>query len=236
MRDSYGHEEAGRWRYPCGQGLPHELQGKESGSNPLLFQSRYLTIQGYEDRYGEYCLGIPNLEVREGLLGGLLSECTSGASTQGGTGVSDLRRCLGEGDTDGVRDILDALFASTPYASGKAGRDPFEHYFQAILCDIFLLLSIQVTVETHVAHGRMDVCIECRRHVYVMELKRDGTAAEALAQVEDRGYDKRYVSDPRRLHRVGCSFDSATLLLADWAVAWQGFHRDPVRGLAMASD
>ena len=185
---------------------------------PLLFQAGYLTIRGYDDRYDEYSLGIPNLEVKDGLLSGLLSEYTGGASTLDGTRVGDLRRCLEEGDTDGVHDILSALFASIPYASGKVCQDPFEHYFQAILCVTFLLLGIYVSVETHVAHGRVDVTVECRHHVYVMELKRDGSASEALAQIEDRGYAQRYAGDPRRLHRVGCSFDSSTRLLADWAV------------------
>lgn len=99
--------------------------------------------------------------------------------------MGDLRRCLEEGDTDGVHDILSALFASIPYASGKVCQDPFEHYFQAILYVTFLLLGIYVSVETHVAHGRVDVTVECRHHVYVMELKRDGSASEALAQIED---------------------------------------------------
>jgi hypothetical protein len=183
---------------------------------PLLFQTGYLTIKGYDDHYGEYALGIPNREVREGLFEGLLSEYTGGASTSSGTGISDLRRRLDAGDADGVRDILGSLFAHIPYTTAVDEQDPFENYFQAVLYATFLLLGIHVAVETRVAHGRVDVIVECRRHVWVMELKRDGTAAEALAQIEERRYALRYAADRRALHRVGCSFDTKTRLLAEW--------------------
>jgi hypothetical protein len=183
---------------------------------PLLFKTGYLTIRGYDEDYGEYALGIPNREVREGLLEGLLCEYTGGASALSGTRVGDLRRRLDAGDADGVRDILAALFAGIPYTTAADGRDPFENHFQAVLYVTFLLLGLYVAVETRVAHGRVDVIVECRRHVWVMELKRDGTAADALAQIEDQGYALRYAADPRVLHRVGCSFDTKTRLLAEW--------------------
>ena len=62
----------------------------------------------------------------------------------------------------------------------------------------------------------MDCVVEAAEHVYVMEFKRDGTAAEALAQIEERGYAAPYAADKRTLHLVGCAFDSATRRLSDW--------------------
>ena len=115
--------------------------------------------------------------------------------------------------TDGMRDVLSALFASIPYTRGD---DPFEAYFQAVIYLVFTLLGRFCACEMHAAEGRVDVIVAAERFVYVMELKRDGTAAEALAQVEERGYAAPFAADPRTLFRVGAAFDSEKRLLADW--------------------
>ena len=84
---------------------------------------------------------------------------------------------------------------------------------------VFELLRRYVRCEVRQARGRADVVIEARAHVYVMELKRDGTAEEVLAQIEEHGYAAPFSADPRRVHLVGCAFDSRTRLLSDWQVA-----------------
>jgi hypothetical protein len=180
---------------------------------PLLFQTGYLTIASFDSTFGEYALAVPNGEVEWGLVESLLPAWAPGYSEARGTDVFTLRRLVEAGNTDGIRRVVEALFASIPYTRES---DPFENYFQAVLYVTFLLLGLYVAVETHVAHGRVDVIVECRRHVWLMELKRDGTAAEALAQIEERGYALRYAADRRALHRVGCSFDTKTRLLAEW--------------------
>ena len=124
-----------------------------------------------------------------------------------------LRRLVESGDGDGIRDVLAALFASIPYTRAD---DPFENYFQAVIWLVFSLLGRYVSCEVRQARGRADVTIEGRAHVWVMELKRDGTAAEALAQIEERGYAAPFAADPKQVHLVGAAFDSRTRLLADW--------------------
>ena len=183
---------------------------------PLLFQAGYLTIRGWDEGSEAYRLGIPNVEVKRGLFASLLADCTGGASLSGSTSVTALKRHAEAGDADGMRDVLRALFAHIPYTSARDGQDPFENYFMAVIYITFLLLGTYVTCETHVATGRADVIVECTAHVWVMELKRDGTAAEALAQIEEKGYAARYAADARVLHKVGCSFSSKTRLMADW--------------------
>ena len=53
-------------------------------------------------------------------------------------------------------------------------------------------------------------------YVYLFEFKRDGTADEALAQIEDKGYAEPYAADCRRIIRIGVSFDSGNRLRKDW--------------------
>lgn len=183
---------------------------------PLLYQTGYLTIREYDSLTDEYRLGVPNGEVKWGLVESLLPEYVPSYGAARGTDVFTLRRCVETGDTEGMRDILEALFASIPYTQAS---NPFENYFQAVVWLVFTLLGRYVSTEVHQARGRADCVIEARSHVYVMELKRDGTAAEALAQIEERGYATPYSADARELHRIGCAFDSQTRGLSDWAEA-----------------
>jgi hypothetical protein len=180
---------------------------------PLMYQAGYLTIAAHDARTGEYELVVPNGEVKWGLVKSLLPEWAPSYGTTRGTDVFTLRRLVEAGDTEGMRDVLAALFASIPYARAD---DPFENYFQAVIWLVFALLGRYAACEVRQARGRADVVVEARDHVYVMELKRDGTAAEALAQIEAMGYAAPFSADPRKLHLIGAAFDSETRLLADW--------------------
>ncbi len=181
---------------------------------PLMFQAGYLTVRAYQRRTRRYTLAVPNGEVRDGLEECLLPAWAPGYSEARGTDVFALLDLVEAGDSDGIRDVLAALFASIPYTRAD---DPFENYFQAIVWLVFTLLGRYVGCEVHQARGRVDVVVEATAHVYVMELKRDGTAAEALMQIEATGYADPFSADPRQLHLIGCAFDSETRLLADWA-------------------
>ena len=183
---------------------------------PLMFQAGYLTIWSADPRTDRYTLAVPNAEVRCGLEEGLLPAWAPGYSEAHGTDVFAMLDFVETGDTDGMRDVLAALFASIPYTRED---DPFENYFQAVIWLVFSLLGRYVRCEVHQARGRADVVVETAAHVYVMEFKRDGTAADALAQIEERGYAAPFSADPRHVHRVGCAFDSRTRQLSDWGVA-----------------
>ena len=180
---------------------------------PLMFQAGYLTIRSADPALDEYTLAVPNGEVEWGLEKSLLPAWAPGYDAARGTDVLTLRRLVEAGDAEGMRDVLAALFASIPYTREK---DPFENYFQAVIWLVFSLLGRYVHTEVRQAKGRADVIIEARAHVYVMELKRDGTAAEALSQIDQKGYAAPFSADPRQLHLIGASFDSRTRLLADW--------------------
>ena len=190
-----------------------DYRGDDPDPVPLMFQAGYLTICSAEEPTGEYALAVPNPEVEQGLLSFLLPAWAPGYSEARGTDVLSLRRCVDRGDTDGMRDILAALFAGIPHTRSD---DPFENCFQAVLWLTFTLLGFYVSCEVHQAHGRVDVVVEAASHVFVMELKRDGTAAEALSQIGERGYAAPFAADRRQVHLIGASFDSGTRLLAEW--------------------
>ena len=180
---------------------------------PLMYQAGYLTIRAYDMRRRRYTLAVPNNEVQYGLLENLLP--LYAPSTLEGTGadVYTLDEYLETGNLDGVRDVITTLFASIPYTRED---DPFENYFQTVLWLTFTLLGRFVRCEMHTAHGRIDCVVQTDAHVYLFEFKRDGTAVEALAQIDKKGYAAPFAADQRELHRIGCAFDSTTRQLCDW--------------------
>ena len=180
---------------------------------PLLFQTGYLTIADYDRVSREYTLRTPNGEVEEGLLESLLPAWVPAYGESRGTDVFTLRRLVEAGDTNGIRNVLEALFASIPYTNEN---DPFENYFQTVIWLVFTLLGRYAHTEIHQARGRVDCVVEVRSYVYVFEFKRDGTAADALAQIEKKGYAAPFAADSRTLILVGCAFDSQTRRMSDW--------------------
>lgn len=180
---------------------------------PLLYQTGYLTLQGYEPRKKRYALRFPNEEVKYGLLEGLLPAFSPKAVQGRGADVFSLEACLEEGDTEGVRDILTALFAGIPYTTDDA---PFEHYFQSVLYLVFTLLGQYVQCEVHSSRGRADCILETERFVYIFEFKVGRSAQEALEQIEEKGYAAPFAADKRQIFRIGVSFDSQKRQLAEW--------------------
>ena len=117
------------------------------------------------------------------------------------------------GNLDGMRDILTALFARTPYTQEK---NPFEHYFQAVIYLIFQLLGQYTVCEMHTWNGRVDCILETGAYVYLFEFKRDDSAQSALKQIRDMEYGKVYAADFRKRYRIGVSFDSGSRMLTEW--------------------
>lgn len=111
-----------------------------------------------------------------------------------------------------MRRVIVAPFASVLYTRAA---DPFENYFQAVLWLVFVLLGRYVHTEIHQVARCVDCVVEVRVPMHVMEIKRDGTAAEALAQIDEHGYATPCEADSRELHLIGCAFNSNTRLFSD---------------------
>ena len=182
---------------------------------PLLYQTGYLTIVEYDRKRRRYTLGVPNEEVEYGLFESLIPEFTPSINYGTGTDIYTLDQYVEEGNTDGMRDILTALFASIPYTKE---RDPFEHYFQSVLYLVFKLLGRFAVCEMYTFQGRVDCIVETDRFVYLFEFKRDGSAEEALKQIDEMDYAVPYQADPRTVFRIGVSFDSEKRVLTEWKV------------------
>ena len=186
------------------------------GGNPLpmLYQSGYLTLKGYDREFGTYTLGFPNREVAEGFNRHLLlgyAKVPSGNPTfQIQNFVLEVRR----GDTDAFLQRLQSFFADTPY---ELARD-LELHYQNVLFIVFKLLGFYVQVEYHTSRGRIDLVLKTADYIYVMEFKLEGTAEEALQQIEDKHYALPFATDQRRVYKVGVNFSKDRRNIEKWLV------------------
>ena len=98
---------------------------------PLLYQTGYLTIVGFDSSSGEYTLSFPNNEVKYGFLKSLIKGYSPKYGSSSGKNVFALKRHAETGNLDGIKDVLTALFSSMPYSTTKK-KDPVEHYFQSM--------------------------------------------------------------------------------------------------------
>lgn len=182
---------------------------------PILYQTGYLTLCGYDERRQRYTLGFPNEEVKYGFLQSLVPAYAPAFAGNSGLDLYTLDDCVENGSTDGIRDILSALFASIPYTTADR---PFEHYFQTVIYLVFTLLGKFARCEVHSSRGRADCVLETKQFVYLFEFKVDRPAAEALNQIGEKGYADRYAADRRKLFKIGVSFDSEKRAMAEWLV------------------
>ena len=184
---------------------------------PMIFQSGYLTIKNYDFQFNTFLLDFPNNEVKNGFLT-MLATSYLKPQEEMGTWIRSVVMTLQEGNTDRLRTLFTSFLASIPYTMRrKEGEAERERYFQYTFYLIMRLVSVYtVYVEKAQSQGRVDCVVETPQYVYIFEFKLDGTAAEALQQIEDRGYAREYAADTRQLYRVGVGFSSETGTVSDW--------------------
>ena len=184
----------------------------------MLYQSGYLTIKGYDKRYGEYTLDYPNVEVAKGFVTLMANSYLKKAESEASYWIVNLDRMLRRGALDDIREAFTAFLASIPYEANKDERaKDFETHFQYTFYIIFRLLSCYTTlIEKQNSKGRADIIIESDNDVYIFEFKLDGTAEEALKQIEEKQYALPYLNDKRSVHKIGVNISSSTRTVDGW--------------------
>jgi hypothetical protein len=188
-------------------------------TNPIsvIYQSGYLTIRGYNPRFKTYTLGFPNQEVEEGFMNFLLPYYSRVSCGQTAFQIMNFVEEVEAGQTDAFLKRLSILFADTPYELVK----DLENHYQNVLFIVTKLLGFYVRAEYHTSEGRIDLLLQTADFTYVMEFKLDGTAEEALRQIEEKHYAQPFEGDAhRKLVKVGVNFSSATRNIERWVV-WE---------------
>ncbi len=171
---------------------------------PLLYQSGYMTIKGYDPDTELYTLGIPNKEIRVGLYRSLLPHYLDRYSQQGNTTIAKMSVLINRGDMDGALTLLRTFLSTVPYCNNT----DYEGHYQQLMFVIFSILSnYRMQVEQHTQTGRIDLTICTQTRIYVMELKLNGSAEEALSQIKTNGYANRFALSQLPVTLVGINFN-----------------------------
>lgn len=184
---------------------------------PMIYQSGYLTIKAFDMDFNLFLLDYPNKEVKEGFLTMVASKYFDNGDKIN-PWVREATIFLRKGEVDNFRTGLTSFLASIPYTMRrKENERERERYFHYTFYLLLRLLSVYtVYTEKVQSQGRVDCVVETPQYVYIFEFKLDGTADEALRQIEEKGYVREYASDNRKLYKIGAVFSSETGTISDW--------------------
>ena len=170
---------------------------------PLLYQSGYVTIKGYDKPTKLYQLALPNQEIRVGLYGSLLPHYLTDKSAKANTTIAKMSVLVKKGDMDAAFCLLNDFLETVPYCDNTN----YEGHWQQTLYIMFALLTnYSIHVEPHTAKGRIDITMETDDTIYVMELKFNKSAEEALAQIEARHYVDAFKMSGKKVVKIGLNF------------------------------
>lgn len=170
---------------------------------PLLYQSGYVTIKGYDKPTKLYQLALPNQEIRVGLYGSLLPHYLTDKSAKANTTIAKMSVLVKKGDMDAAFCMLNDFLETVPYCDNTN----YEGHWQQTLYIMFALLTNYcIIVEQHTAKGRIDITLETADTIYVMELKFNKSAQEALDQINDKHYTQAFALKNKEIVKVGLNF------------------------------
>ena len=190
------------------------LDSIDTNPLPLLYQSGYLTIKSYNSRFMTYQLGFPNGEVERGFTRFLFRYYAPVRVEQSACFIKNFVLEVEAGQPEKFMSRLDTMFADQNYQiAGDA-----ELYFHNVVYVVFKMLGFYVDVERHTSDGRMDMLMQTKDYIYILEFKMDKSADEALAQIEEKQYAKPFEQDCRKLYKIGVNFSTATRRIESWKI------------------
>ena len=181
---------------------------------PLLYQSGYVTIKGYDEGMELYTLGLPNKEVRVGLMRSLLPSYVMPDTLKTTTMIAYLSRDIIRGEMDAALSRLQEFLGTVPYAENTH----YEGHYQQMFYVIFSLLGMYVDIEVRTPRGRVDVVLRTPTTLYVIELKLDRSADVAMNQINLKQYPERFVLCGLPVVKVGINFDTEKRTISDWRI------------------
>ena len=183
---------------------------------PLLYQSGYTTIKGYDKMSQLFTLDLPNKEIKVGLFESLLPYYLEGMyAEEGDVAIAQMSVLIRQGDMDGALRLFQEFLGTVPYCNNTN----YEGHYQQVLFIIFTLLThFVVDVEVHTPNGRVDVVIETEDTLYLIELKLNKSAQSAMQQINLKQYGQRFARCGKPIVKVGVNFDAKKGNIEDWII------------------
>ncbi len=190
---------------------------------PLLYQSGYLTIKDYDRDSDYYTLAIPNNEVRVGLVSGLIPAYTGLERRETNGFAVKFWRALKINNIDTAMQEMKAFLAKIPYVEGFREKlkevKNYEGFYEYTFWLIFNMLNVYARTQVKCAGGRIDFVVEMPDTTWVFELKVNGTAQEALNQINSKNYALPYETEGNKVVKVGVQFDRETMTVGKYLIA-----------------
>ncbi len=182
---------------------------------PLLYQSGYITIKNYDPETELYTLALPNKEVRIDLYRSMLPHYLAAKSAMCNTTVAKMSALINKGNMDGALLLLKTFWETVPYCDNT---DYEGHYQQTMYIIFALLANFRILVEQHTFRGRTDITMETKDTIYVIELKFNKSAQEALDQINNKHYADAFALRGKTVEKIGMNFmiDEDKTLVLDW--------------------
>ena len=181
---------------------------------PLFYQSGYITIKNFDRKANIFTLGFPNKEVKTGLMDNLYTYYVAPTLDYRDSNIWRISKGFLEDDPETSLQTLRAYLESIPYQDSRFDEN---HYTQ-MLYVIFSLLGLHVDSQVRTAKGRLDVVVKTDDHIYVMEVKLDRPAREAIEQIDSKNYLLPYSLDGRQLTKIGISFSTEERNVTEWVI------------------
>jgi len=181
---------------------------------PLLYQSGYITIKDKDEETGLYILDIPNAEIRTGLMESLLPNYLASRTEQGMTLVAKMYRAILRNNIDNALTLMQQFLLTVPYCDNT----DYEGHYQQLFYVIFTLFGMYVDVEVRTPRGRVDIVMRAGGKLYVIEMKLNRSAADAISQIDLKDYPSRFALCGLPIAKVGINFDSGKRTITDWKI------------------
>ena len=199
-----------RWRFRRLAGL--DLLNADPTA--LLYQTGYLTMSEYDLGTDTVRLKVPNEEVTKALFNDLLKYYVKTKRREAAAVVEDIVYAIQDGEPEIMMKDLDAFFAGIPYDLKMDNENNFHNAFYILMT----LIGIDAKAEVHTSDGSIDLLIETSGFIYVIELKYDGTPEQALHQIDEKQYSRKFATDRRKLFKIGVNFSSEARRIEGWKI------------------
>ena len=181
----------------------------------LLFQTGYITIKGIDEPL--YTLGYPNDEVKISFTGVLFesfSELNSRERTKGIKAAKALMNGRVEEFIEGIKGI----YSEIAYSLHPKNKQLKENYYHTIFYLTLSMSGVDVRNEVLTSTGRIDLAIEFRDRIYIMEFKCNQSSKDAIEQIKEKKYHERYLRTGKEINLVGINFSTEKKNIDSWEV------------------